>query len=110
MRTQSSGAGVVPPLAAVLSHFAANVRDRTDRCHSFALVMLGEGGPVLRRSTDKVRHCYRCAAECRERALEAGDPDSKAAWQKVEDCWLALARRFELAESLSDFDLEVRWL
>jgi hypothetical protein len=61
---------------------------------------------MLRRPSDKVRHCYGRAAEARERALCAPDPASKEGWFWIESRWIALAQAIELAESLSEFGIE----
>jgi hypothetical protein len=63
---------------------------------------------VLQATRDKVRDCYRRAAEARERALSVSDPDSKESWFQIEEHWILLAQSIELADSLSDFTGEVR--
>jgi len=66
------------------------------------------GWLVLRTPTDKVRYCYRRAAEARERALRAADVSVKAMWFKVEDQWIGLAHSWAMAEAFADFGTEVR--
>ena len=63
---------------------------------------------MLRRAPDKVRHCYARALTCRERSQLARDCTVKGNWLALEDRWLALARRYELEESVTDFSAEVR--
>src|SRR5215475_2880032 len=74
----------------------------------FSSCLLTEGRPMLRKSGDKVRYCYRKALRARERALRATDSELREAFLMIEDRWMAPAKRFELAESLSDFGQELR--
>ena len=63
---------------------------------------------MLRKSSDKVALCYHLAAECRERELQLYDPALKKIMRESEERWLALARSYELAESIDDFNKEMR--
>ncbi|HKD30939.1 MAG TPA: PAS domain-containing protein [Xanthobacteraceae bacterium] len=58
---------------------------------------------MLQNLSDKVRLCYARAAEAKERAEEAADPEAKADFLKMERRWLLLARSFALGERLDDF-------
>jgi hypothetical protein len=49
--------------------------------------------------SDRVNECYRCAAECRERAARASNSSLEAMFLKLEQRWLELARNCELDES-----------
>jgi hypothetical protein len=63
---------------------------------------------MLQHPNDKVRHCYIRAAEARERALRERDPVRKENWFKIEERWITVAQSCALAETLSDFNAEVR--
>jgi tryptophan 2,3-dioxygenase len=63
---------------------------------------------MLRKSSDKIALCYHRAAECRERELQLHDPALKKIMRESEHRWLALARSYELAESIDDFNKEMR--
>jgi hypothetical protein len=58
---------------------------------------------VLLRLNTEITECYRRARESRARAEQASEPEFKAAFLDMEDRWLALARSYELSESLSTF-------
>jgi len=63
---------------------------------------------MLHKSSDKIRHCYQRASECRERALASHDPQLKADMFAAEDRWIRLAQSYALTESLVEFGEEVR--
>jgi hypothetical protein len=63
---------------------------------------------MLHRSSDKIRHCYQRAAECRERALSTHVPKLKADMFAAEDRWIRLAQSCALTESLETFSGDVR--
>ena len=65
-------------------------------------------GVVLRKSSDKVRHCYQRAAEARERAMRATDASVKSTWFKIEDRWITIAQSHTMSEALVDFAAEIR--
>jgi uncharacterized protein with PIN domain len=50
--------------------------------------------------SEQVAHCYRRAAECKERAEQSDDPGSKEFYVERENAWLKLARSFELSERI----------
>jgi hypothetical protein len=58
---------------------------------------------MLQNLSTQVKECYRRAAESRANAERASDPKFKAAFLDMEERWLALARSYELSESLSMF-------
>jgi uncharacterized protein with PIN domain len=55
---------------------------------------------VLHDLSEQVAHCYRRAAECRERADTSADLADKAFYGDRESAWLTLARSFELSERI----------
>ena len=63
---------------------------------------------VLRKSSDKVRHCYQRAADARERAMRTTDASAKAMWFKIEDRWITIAQSHTMTEALVDFGAELR--
>jgi len=63
---------------------------------------------VLRKTSDKVRHCYQRAAEARERAMRTSDASAKAMWSKIEDRWITIAQSHTMTEALVDFGAELR--
>jgi hypothetical protein len=58
---------------------------------------------VLNKIKDEIAECHRHAAECREKAEQATDPDMKRDLVALERSWLFLASSYELSERLSDF-------
>jgi len=62
---------------------------------------------MLHRSSDRVSACYRRATACRDCEERLRDPVLKKAMRECEDRWLALARSYELAESIADFNREI---
>jgi len=62
---------------------------------------------MLRKSNDQVRECYRLASLAREQAMRNSDPVCKAAFFRIEDCWIGLAQSYQLVESLSDLDSDI---
>jgi hypothetical protein len=50
-------------------------------------------------NADAVLECYRRAAEARQIAIAAADPDTKADFFEVERRWRVLARNFQLEAS-----------
>jgi len=58
---------------------------------------------MLQKLGTQVKECYRRAAESRASAERASDPKFKADLLDMEERWLALARSYELSESLSAF-------
>jgi len=62
---------------------------------------------MLRKSDDQVRECYRLASLAREQAMRNSDPACKAAFFRIEDCWIGLAQSYQLVESLSDLDGDI---
>jgi hypothetical protein len=63
---------------------------------------------MLRKASNKVAMCYLRAVECREREERLHDPALKKAMRACEERWLALARSYELAEGMDDFNKEMR--
>jgi hypothetical protein len=51
--------------------------------------------------SEQVAHCYRRAAECKERAEQSDDPGYKEFYVERENAWLKLARSFEMSERIS---------
>lgn len=58
---------------------------------------------MLNKIKDEIAECHRHAAECREKAEQATDPDMKRDLVALERSWLFLASSYELSERLSDF-------
>lgn len=58
---------------------------------------------MLERISDHARHCYERATDCRQRALDAGDADTRAFWQQQEARWLQLAESEDLSARISSF-------
>ena len=50
--------------------------------------------------SEQVAHCYRRAAECKERAESSADLADRAFYRDRETDWLTLARSFELSERI----------
>ena len=50
--------------------------------------------------SEQVAHCYRRAAECKERADIAADLADRTFYRDRESAWLTLARSFELSERI----------
>ena len=57
---------------------------------------------MFERLIEQARACYGHAADARQKAEAAADPESKASLLDIEKRWLALARSYELIESLGD--------
>jgi hypothetical protein len=58
---------------------------------------------MLQGLAAKVRLCYQRAAEAKQRAEEASDPEAKAELLTTEKRWLLLARNCQFSDSLKDF-------
>jgi len=58
---------------------------------------------MLEQLSDKIRQCYKRAAEAKERADATNDPILKAEFLDTERRWLTLARSYGFTESLEDF-------
>jgi hypothetical protein len=58
---------------------------------------------MLNKVKQEIAECHRHAAECREKAEQAADPDMKRDLLALERSWLFLASSYELSERLSDF-------
>jgi PAS domain S-box-containing protein len=61
---------------------------------------------VLQNLSDEIKLCYERAAEAKERADQALDPEAKADFLNIERRWLLLARSYEFGERLDDFTRE----
>ena len=61
---------------------------------------------MLKRLSDEIVECHRQAAECREKAEQATDPEMKRDLLALERSWLFLASSYELSERSSDFTAE----
>jgi PAS domain S-box-containing protein len=57
---------------------------------------------MFERLIEQVRACYERAADAKQKAEAAADPESKASFLDIEQRWLALARSYELTEDLGD--------
>jgi PAS domain S-box-containing protein len=57
---------------------------------------------MFERLIEQARACYGHAADAKQKAEAAADPESKASLLDIEKRWLALARSYELIESLGD--------
>jgi PAS domain S-box-containing protein len=55
---------------------------------------------MLERPIEQARACHGHAADARQKAEAAADPESKASLLDIEKRWLALARSYQLIESL----------
>jgi len=55
---------------------------------------------MLNDLSEQVAHCYRRAAECKERAEASADLSDRAFYRDRESAWLTLARSFELSERI----------
>lgn len=65
---------------------------------------------MLRKSSDKVQHCYRRASQARESALRAKTPEARKCFFMLEDSWIKLAQHHMMTEALADFQMEIhRW-
>ena len=58
---------------------------------------------MLDKVKDEIAECHRHAADCRDKAEQATDPDMKGDLLALERSWLFLASSYELSERLSDF-------
>jgi hypothetical protein len=58
---------------------------------------------MLNKVKEEIADCHRHAAECREKAEQATDPEMKRDLLALERSWLFLASSYELSERLSDF-------
>jgi hypothetical protein len=58
---------------------------------------------MLNKVKEEIAECHCRAAECREKAEQAIDPDMKRDLLALERSWLFLASSYELSERLSDF-------
>jgi hypothetical protein len=59
---------------------------------------------MLDKINDEIAECHRHAAECREKAEQATDPEMKRDLLALERSWLFLASSYELSGRLSEFD------
>ena len=55
---------------------------------------------MVKRLNELVRKCHEHAADARQKAEAAADPESKASLLDIEKRWLALARNYALTERL----------
>ncbi len=58
---------------------------------------------MLNKLAEEIADCHRHAAECREKAEQATDPEMKRDLLALERSWLFLASSYELSGRLSDF-------
>jgi len=58
---------------------------------------------MLGRISEHARHCHERAADCRRRAQEAADADTRAFWEQEEARWLELADSGELSARIASF-------
>ena len=58
---------------------------------------------MLDNTATRVRDCYARAAECRERAEAASDPDMRAYWLGQEERWVRLAGSDSLSARISGY-------
>jgi PAS domain S-box-containing protein len=58
---------------------------------------------VLQNLSDEIKLCYERAAQAKERADRALDPEAKADFLNMERRWLRLAHSYEFGESLDEF-------
>jgi hypothetical protein len=58
---------------------------------------------MLNTLSDEIAACHRHAAECREKAEQARDPELKRDLLALERSWLFLASSYEFNGRLSDF-------
>src|SRR5262245_43347935 len=70
---------------------------------------------MLERLIEQARKCHEHAADAKQKAEAAVDPELKASLLEIEDCWLDLARSYESTESLRNRSLReseerLRWL
>jgi hypothetical protein len=63
---------------------------------------------MLQKMNDRVRECYRLAAQARVQAMQATDPKIKARFFEVEERYIRLAHSHELNESVAMLTQEVR--
>jgi hypothetical protein len=70
------------------------------------LASLGADLGMLDKVTEEIAACHRHAAECREKAERASDPEMKRDLLALERSWLFLASSYELSERPSDFTNE----
>src|SRR5215475_10000354 len=57
---------------------------------------------MFERLIEQARACYGYAADAKQQAEASADPESKASLLAIEKRWLALARSYEVTESLRD--------
>jgi PAS domain S-box-containing protein len=57
---------------------------------------------MFERLIEQIRACHEYAADAKQKAEAAAGPESKASFLDMEQRWLALARSYELTESLGD--------
>jgi hypothetical protein len=58
---------------------------------------------MLNKVKEEIAECHRHAAECREKAERATDPEMKRDLLALERSWLFLASSYQLSARLSDF-------
>jgi predicted transcriptional regulator len=58
---------------------------------------------MLQNLSEDIRECLRHAEECKRRAKTALSADAIKDYLEMEERWLALARTYEFAESLSRY-------
>ena len=58
---------------------------------------------MLDRLSDHARHCHERAADCRRRAHDAADEETRAFWQQQEARWLKLAESEDLSSRIASF-------
>ena len=59
---------------------------------------------MRQKTVDEITRCLQHAREAVERAASTNDPDRKASYLNMAQRWRALAKSFEIAESLGDVD------
>ena len=56
---------------------------------------------MLQKLSEEIAECYAHASECRERAKPILDAATKKDFLEMEQRWLSLAHRYEIAERLA---------
>jgi hypothetical protein len=63
---------------------------------------------MLQNLSQEIRDCYERAAECRQRAEKALDPEIRERYSNMERRWLLLAKSHEFRNRLGDFTAEAQ--
>jgi hypothetical protein len=58
---------------------------------------------MLKRTSKQALECYRHAADCRERAKSANDPQMRKFWQQQENAWTDIATSYDFSERIAEF-------